>query len=944
MKNRRYSIFHIAASLLLSVPAHAISFWWDGTTSTVNADGGNGTWDTTASNLWDNAATNGAAVAWPSTGTDNDAVFGGTAGTVTIATGGVTANDLTFSTTGYTVGGAGLTLNGTLPVINVTGTATINSSITTSVVGGFSKTGTGTLILGGANTFAAGTTLAYGSSAGSLGAIRLAHGSALSGITVINGVPASLASLQAQIQLSNNITVTGTEGRVGGRANSQTTGAFLVNISGDNTWAGAVRIFSTGGGHGIRSDADTLTISGAVNSNIGARTWEIGGAGNVTITGAVTTAVAITKFGAGTLTLSSSGNTYTGDTRSAAGSLVINHANALSGSALDLATADTGTVSFGPTITAATFGSLKGSRNLSLVNTAGSPAAVTLSVGANNVATNTYTGQLSGSGHLYKTGTGIQILDPGSAASITIGSLSANGGNLILKSGTFANSAKDPGAGLSAYNIGAGARLGTLTIDGATLNVGGGNSLKIAATASGSLSILSGTVTSADMVIGHNGAGTAIQSGGFATVTNLYHQDGGTGSSYTLSGTGDLTARRIFNNAATGDFTLNLDGGTLRSASVTTNLIDTQGAGAQISVLLGAGNTVIDTTASNASIVRPVGDMPAVAGTFTKAGGNTLTLTGANTYTGGTTVNQGTLTVSGSGTLGATTGRLTVSNTNTGAGTNTVLNLSTSADSTVGSLSGTIAPAGTGTNTATINNGGTGRNFTVNQTTAGTYAGVIAGAGNFTLGSLSTNTLTLTGSNTYSGTTTLSAGTLLANNTAGSATGAGAVTVNGGTLGGTGTLSGAVAINTTGVLSPGASVGTLGTGALSLNTGSTFFYELNTTAVTGDVLNANGALSFEGTVTLSLTDLGSNSLVALGSKFTLISYFGAWDGETFSGFADNSEFTSLGNQWRIDYDGISAGSVNGGAYTNAVTLTVIPEPGSALLGGLGLLVLLRRRR
>jgi hypothetical protein len=184
----------------------------------------------------------------------------------------------------------------------------------------------------------------------------------------------------------------------------------------------------------------------------------------------------------------------------------------------------------------------------------------------------------------------------------------------------------------------------------------------------------------------------------------------------------------------------------------------------------------------------------------------------------------------------------------------------------------------------------------------------------------------------------------MANNSTGSATGTGAVTVNGGTLGGTGSVSGAVAINTTGALSPGASVGTLGTGALSLNTGSTFAYELNTTAVTGDLLNANGNLSFDGTVTLSLTDLGSNSLLALGTKFTLISYFGSWDGDTFSGFADNSEFTSLGNQWRIDYNDVSAGSANGGTYSNAVTLTVIPEPASALLGSLGLFLLLRRRR
>ncbi len=830
MKNRFSPLFQsVFALAAFTAPIQAGILYWDGTSTTANADGGNGTWDTTTTN-WDSLASAGADTAWPSTGTDNDAVFGGTAGSVTIATGGVTANDLTFSTTNYVIGGAGLTLNGTLPVINVAvTTATINSSITSAVAGGFSKTGTGTLILGGANTFAASTTLQFATSAGNLGAIRLAHNNALSGITLINGVPASGAASQARIELTGGITVAGTEIRTGGRANAQSTGAILVNISGDNTWGGAVRIFSTGGGHGIRSDAGTLTLSGAVNSNIGARTWEIGGAGNVTVTGAVTTAVGITKFGVGTLTLSGSTNTYTGDTKPVAGSLVINHANALSGSTLDMATADTGTVSFGSTITAATLGSLKGSRNLALTNTAGVPAAVTVSVGANN-ATNTYTGLLTGSGHLYKTGTGTQTLDPGSAASISIGSLSANGGTLTLKSGTFTNTAKDPLASLAAYNVGVGARGGgTLTIDGATLNVGSGNNLKIAATSAGNLSILSGTVTSNDLVIGHNGVGVATQSGGTVTANNLYHQDGGVGNSYTLSGTGSLTVKRIYNSAATGDFTLNLNGGTLKSASGTTNLIDTQGAGTQISVLLGTGNTTIDTTASSATIVRPMGDMPSAAGTFTKAGANSLTLAAGSSYSGGTTV---------------------------------------------------------------------------------------------------------------------SAGTLLANNTTGSATGSGAVTVNGGTLGGTGSISGAVTINTTAALSPGASIESLATGALTLNTGSSFVYELNTTGLgSADLVDANGNLDLNGTVTLSLTDLGTNSLLALGTKFTMISYFGSWTtGEIFNGYADDSSFTMFGNEWQINYDDVSAGSVNGGAFTNAVTLTVIPEPDVTLLGGLGLLALFRRRR
>src|SRR5207249_4016428 len=81
-----------------------------------------------------------------------------------------------------------------------------------------------------------------------------------------------------------------------------------------------------------------------------------------------------------------------------------------------------------------------------------------------------------------------------------------------------------------------------------------------------------------------------------------------------------------------------------------------------------------------------------------------------------------------------------------------------------------------------------GRN---NQSTS--FSGVIqdGGINQSTGGSLTKlgkGTLTLTGANTYSGTTTISAGALKVSNTSGSGTGTGAVNVNSGTLGGTGII------------------------------------------------------------------------------------------------------------------------------------------------------------
>jgi autotransporter-associated beta strand protein len=156
----------------------------------------------------------------------------------------------------------------------------------------------------------------------------------------------------------------------------------------------------------------------------------------------------------------------------------------------------------------------------------------------------------------------------------------------------------------------------------------------------------------------------------------------------------------------------------------------------------------------------------------------TLVLSGANTYSGGTIINDGTVTVNSPTGLGAATGPLAVNNqNNTQAGTNVALNLFGGAPTTTGSLSGTIATPTTGVNTVTIHTNG--QTLTVNQSTPGTFAGSIADGGGLTLGALSSEMLTLSGANTYTGATTVAAGTL---KVTGSIAGSSGVTVTGGTF------------------------------------------------------------------------------------------------------------------------------------------------------------------
>ena len=104
--------------------------------------------------------------------------------------------------------------------------------------------------------------------------------------------------------------------------------------------------------------------------------------------------------------------------------------------------------------------------------------------------------------------------------------------------------------------------------------------------------------------------------------------------------------------------------------------------------------------ATDLQISAVINQQNALSG-IVKSGAGTLLLTGANSYTGTTTVNGGTLTVGAGGTLGATTASLTVNNPNTGAGNGVIVNLPTAVDTVIGSLTGTIAVPSGGVKTVT---------------------------------------------------------------------------------------------------------------------------------------------------------------------------------------------------------------------------------------------------
>lgn len=147
-----------------------------------------------------------------------------------------------------------------------------------------------------------------------------------------------------------------------------------------------------------------------------------------------------------------------------------------------------------------------------------------------------------------------------------------------------------------------------------------------------------------------------------------------------------------------------------------------------------------------------------------------------------------------------------------------------------------------------------------------TYGGVLS---NFASVEIKSGTVTLSGANTYTGNTTVTAGSLIAANTAGSATGTGTVIVkSGATLGGAGRV-GAVSSEAGSRIAPGTSPGELKiNGDLNIVAGSKFVFDVGTAS---DLLTVAGNLVFTGTGA-AVFDIVDNGIPSAAADYTLITF------------------------------------------------------------------------
>lgn len=554
-------------------------------------------------------------------------------------------------------------------------------------------------------------------------------------------------------------------------------GSAPTTISTSNSYTGPTII----NGGTLEFDTTIASSSSVAINNNAALVLNLTGSSNV-YANPITGNGGVTKNGSGNLTLSGA-NTFTGSFTLNAGALNFNSPSALG--------TGTGVVTING-------GSIDNTSGVPIVATASKPQAWNADItftGTNNLDMGSGTVTLGGTGDRTVSVSTGDVLTVGEIKGSSQGLSVSGGGTLILtSSGSYADASNIAGT----LTIGSGT---TLQMNRATAATDAASTGDFVTTGlSGTGTITNGALVNPRSIqvntVGNFTFGGTIANGGAGTLA-LNKQGAGT---LTLTGSSSYTGNTVVGggilNVQNGNalgasqvsmasraagiqlqgnisipssvtFTLSNDGtpGAVVpfaldnvSGNNTINgpiLVTTGAGGASIQsdsgTLTLAGNISVapgqssrgiilqgDSTAAN-TVSGIVSDLSATSVcSITKNGAGTWTLTGTNTYTGATTINGGTLQLGN------------------------------------GTTDGTI-----GTSNSVVNNGA----LVYNWTTSHTAGYVISGTGSVTKNGA--GTATLTGVNTYTGTTTVNAGELGV--TGNSIADAGTIVINGGKVNLTGT-------------------------------------------------------------------------------------------------------------------------------------------------------------
>jgi len=644
-------------------------------------------------------------------GTVQATVDGSLSGNVTLNAGttldiGTTANTVAaLSSTDATINGTGKITTSVTAVTQTTGSSTIASDI--SGAGSFTKAGAGTVTLSGANSYTGDTIVAGGVLATS-GNERISDASVikpgtgakllLGGNETVRAVEGAATSAMVDLQ-NNNLTI----------GSGSTSNSFSGNIMG----AGTV----TKIGSGIQTFATNNSFTGGLTLKEGV--IRMTGNGDLLTTNGVVT-LQSTAIGTGTLTLE--GGTLTSSTGgtnlSTTTGRTINNNVVLNGGFSAGRDGEAGRIRFGVQTTT------PGTTILTRDST----------INANFANVEMHQVVTDGDSDFRITKTGLaklELTNNNSFAGVTVsqGSLAYAGSKNALGSGTLI---LNDGA-----IVGQAGSIGANTDSDRTI----GNSIRI-----------SGNVTFGVSSASYLG-GNIDMDGGNRTLTlaNSTHLIGdisnGTGLSVTRQTTDTIASKTLSlygNNSFTGgttvsssaDFGVNnpglnlgsdtaLGSGSLTFTGVGTNQVRATTKSESDLTRTIANNIVINNSAvefgtvssgygvTNVSVNMALNGAISGSGALIKTNANTLTLGGANTYAGGTTVNQGALV--GNGSVGAVT--VNTGGSLGGSGTVGAVTLKS------GSLLNPGNSPGTLTASSSIWEAGSSYNWEIDQATGGT-AGV----------------------------------------------------------------------------------------------------------------------------------------------------------------------------------------------------------------------------